>query len=140
LVAGFTSDELSSTEASPASDTLIHTKISDAELNLKQTSDKIISRVQVPSNEQKPADIFQEKVTKENLLSDPSETIPLAPLHQPTETVQLVKPATNHIPPSSNQQQSTNTITNSQLQDNELLDANTSTTTPLKSEQSQQLK
>ncbi|CAF5115834.1 unnamed protein product, partial [Rotaria magnacalcarata] len=62
-----TSDELSSTEASPASDTLIHTKTSDAELNLKQTSDKIISRVQVPSNEQKPADIFQEKVTKENL-------------------------------------------------------------------------
>ncbi|CAF4621322.1 unnamed protein product, partial [Rotaria socialis] len=135
-----TSDGLSLTEASPTSDTLIHTKTSDAELNLKQTSDKIISRVQVPSNEQKPADIVQEKVTKENVLSDSSETIPLAPLHQPTETVQAVKPANNHIPPSSNQQQPPNIITNYKLQDNELLDANTSTATPLKSDQSQQLK
>ncbi|CAF3682940.1 unnamed protein product [Rotaria socialis] len=135
-----TSDGLSLTEASPTSDTLIHTKTSDAELNLKQTSDKIISRVQVPSNEQKPADIVQEKVTKENVLSDSSETIPLAPLHQPTETVQAVKPANNHIPPSSNQQQPPNIIINYKLQDNELLDANTSTATPLKSDQSQQLK
>ncbi|CAF0751568.1 unnamed protein product [Rotaria sordida] len=136
-----TSDEQPSTQAPPIIDTVKHAQILDEKLHLKPVSNEIISPTGVQTNEQQPIGVIQEKVIKEDISTINKETLPSTQSHQQNETLNIVKPITNHIPPSSDQQQSiANAIINQTVPNNSGLDVKSSFPTSSQIDQSQQLK
>ncbi|CAF4131953.1 unnamed protein product, partial [Rotaria sp. Silwood2] len=124
-------------EPSSVIDTLKHAQIIDEKLNSKPISDETIPPPQAQTNEQQPTNVIQEKVAKEDVSSIHKETLSSTQSHQQNETLNVVKPVTNHIPPSSDQQQP---IINDTVQDNSSLDVKPPSSTSPQLDQSQKLK
>lgn len=137
-----TGDGLSSTTAPTLIDTTKQIPNLDEKSHSKVISDEIIQPLPIKINDQQWKDPVQHNVVKEDILYVHKETLSSTQpqqQQQQEDTLNIAKTITDRIlPPSGQQEQISNTIINTILPDNSVLDAKPSSATPLRSDEPQQ--